>query len=106
MKDKKGLTFNERVWAATKKIPKGKVATYGLIAKMIGKPKSARAVGNALNKNPYAPIVPCHRVVRADGSIGGFASGPKKKIEILKKEGVAIVKNKVAPLTTYLYISR
>jgi O-6-methylguanine DNA methyltransferase len=100
------VTFNQAVWAATKKIPKGKVATYGVIAKMIRRPKASRAVGNALNKNPYAPQVPCHRVVRSDGSIGGFASGPKKKIALLTKEGVKISNNKVAPLDKFLYTGK
>ncbi len=97
------VTFSELVWQATKRIPKGKVATYAIIAKMIKKPKAARAVGNALNKNPYAPIVPCHRVVKSDGSIGGFASGPRNKISLLSKEGVTIIKNKVSPLDRFLY---
>lgn len=100
------LTFSEAVWQATKRIPKGKVASYAIIAKMIKKPKAARAVGNALNKNPYAPIVPCHRVVKSDGSIGGFASGPKKKISLLSKEGIKIVNNKVQPLEKFLYTGK
>ncbi len=100
---KSQLTFSQEVWAATKKIPKGKVATYAIIARMIKRPKSARAVGNALNANPYAPVVPCHRVVRSDGSIGGFASGPKKKITLLTHEGVKIVNGKVTPLQNYLF---
>lgn len=96
-------SFSELVWQATKRIPKGKVATYAIVAKMIKKPKAARAVGNALNKNPYAPIVPCHRVVKSDGSIGGFASGPRKKIALLATEGVIVIKNKVRPLESFLY---
>lgn len=102
-KQKEPLTFSQQVWAATKKIPKGKVATYATIAKMIKRPKSARAVGNALNANPYAPVVPCHRVVKSDGSIGGFASGPKKKVSLLTKEGVMVKKGKVIPLEKYLF---
>lgn len=100
---KSQLTFSQEVWAATKKIPKGKVATYASIAQMIKRPHSARAVGNALNANPYAPVVPCHRVVKSDGSVGGFASGPKKKIALLMAEGVVIIKDKVTPLTRYLF---
>ncbi|HWA64450.1 MAG TPA: MGMT family protein, partial [Candidatus Paceibacterota bacterium] len=57
------------------------------VAAAIGRPRAARAVGNALNKNPFAPEVPCHRVIRSDGSTGGFAFGRKKKIQLLKKEG-------------------
>ena len=71
------------------KIPKGKVKTYKQVAKAINMPKSARAVANACGKNPYSPKVPCHRVIRSDGSIGGY-SGPgglKTKKKLLKKEG-------------------
>lgn len=104
MKAKKAvLSFSQKVWAATKKIPKGKVATYAIIAKMIKCPKSARAIGNALNANPFAPVVPCHRVIRSDGSIGGFASGSNKKIVLLTREGITIVKGKVVPLQKYLF---
>lgn len=68
-------------------IPKGKTMTYAQVAAAIGNPKAVRAVGNALNKNPFAPQVPCHRVIRSDGSIGGFASGSKKKRALLRSEG-------------------
>ncbi len=88
-------TFFDKVMEATRLIPKGKVTTYGRIAEFIGKPKASRAVGNALNKNPTPIIVPCHRVVRSDGSVGGFASGPKKKIELLRKECIEIKNNKI-----------
>lgn len=64
------------------------MATYKSIAKAVGSPKAYRAVGSALNKNPYAPEVPCHRVVCADGRLGGFAGGPAKKLRLLKSEGV------------------
>lgn len=101
----KNISFQEQVWQVTKKIPKGKVATYAYIAQKIGKPKSVRAVGNALNANPYAPIVPCHRVIRSDGSVGGFASGSKKKIILLTTEGVCIIKGKVTPLHKFLVTS-
>jgi O-6-methylguanine DNA methyltransferase len=87
--------FQKLVYAETEKIPRGKVSTYAAIAKNIGRPKSARAVGNALHKNPFAPKVPCHRVVRSDGKIGGFAFGGKEKIALLKKEGVTIKNGKV-----------
>lgn len=103
MSTMKGTKFQQTVWQALKKIPKGKVMTYGSLARMIKHPRSARAVGNALNVNPYAPQVPCHRVVRANGEIGGYASGPTKKIAMLKKEGVAIAKDKVTPLKKFLY---
>jgi len=95
-------TFNELCYSVLRKVPRGKVTTYGEIAKSIGKPKAARAVGNAMNKNPYSPEVPCHRVVCADGKVGGFASGTKKKIEMLEKEGIEIVEGRV-DLSRYLH---
>lgn len=81
-------SFDEKVYAACRRIPKGKVSTYALIAKISGSPKSARAVGNALNKNPDTKKTPCHRVVKSDGFAGGYALGKLKKIALLKKEGV------------------
>lgn len=90
------ITFPQQVYALTRRIPKGKVATYLNIAKKIGRAGAARAVGNALNKNPYAPQVPCHRVVRSNREVGGFASGPAKKIRLLQAEGVKIVKGRIA----------
>ena len=74
------------------KIPKGKVKTYKEVAIGIKMPKAARAVANACGKNPYAPKVPCHRVIRSDGTLGGFsaAGGIKVKKKLLKKEGFSI----------------
>tara|TARA_B100001123_G_C14774907_1_gene814194 strand:- start:332 stop:607 length:276 start_codon:yes stop_codon:yes gene_type:complete len=85
----KGTKFQIKVWKYLKTIPKGKVKTYKQVAIAINKPKSARAVANACGKNPYAPKVPCHRVIRSDGSIGGFsaAGGKKAKEKLLKLEG-------------------
>lgn len=68
-------------------IPRGRAMTYAQVARAIGKPNAMRAVGNALNRNPFAPRVPCHRVVRSDGTIGGFAHGTAKKKALLRKEG-------------------
>ena len=74
------------------KIPKGKVKTYKEVAIGIKMPKSARAVANACGKNPYYPIVPCHRVIRSDGTLGGFSApgGTKVKKKLLKKEGISL----------------
>ena len=81
------MNFQEKVYAVVKKIPKGKVMTYGEVAKKIGLPKSARAVGTVLSKN-YDPKIPCHRVIRSDGKIGNYnRGGMKSKLAILKKEG-------------------
>lgn len=88
-------TFQERVYGAAKRIPRGRVATYGIIAAAIGSPRAVRAVGNALNKNPLKEV-PCHRVVRADGSVGGFARGCAQKITLLQNEGVPMQHGKVA----------
>ena len=84
-----GTKFQIKVWKYLIKIPKGKVKTYKEVAKAIKMPKSARAVANACAKNPYAPRVPCHRVIRSDGSLGGFSApgGQKAKKKLLKKEG-------------------
>ena len=87
--------FQKAVYAATQRIPRGKVITYATIARTVGNPKAVRAVGNALNKNPNAPTVPCHRVVRSDGSLGGFARGTRAKIALLKKEGIRITHGKI-----------
>ena len=87
-------SFAEKVYAVTKQIPKGKVASYRDIAHQL-QCKAYRAVGSALNKNPRAPIVPCHRVINSNGDLGGFASGLKKKIKMLKEEGIIIEKNKI-----------
>lgn len=98
--------FQKLVYAQTKKIPRGRVSTYAAIAKSIGRPKAARAVGNALNANPFAPSVPCHRVVKSDGHLGGFAFGEKEKISILKKEGVEVKEGKIVDFQGKLFESR
>jgi len=86
--------FEEEIYKVLKKVPKGKVTTYKLIAEALGT-KAYRAVGNAMNKNPYAPEVPCHRVVDSNGHLHGFAHGLKKKAEMLRKEGINIKNNKI-----------
>jgi len=92
--------FNEKCYSLLEKVPKGKVTTYKEIANAL-KTKAYRAVGNAMNKNPHKNV-PCHRVVKSNGQVGGFASGTKKKNELLKKEGVRIVNGKIN-LNKYLY---
>ncbi len=81
-----GTKFQKRVWDYLMKIPYGKLVTYGEIAKKIGKPKAARAVGNAVGANPVPVIVPCHRVVATDG-LGGYSCGVRIKKNLLKLEG-------------------
>tara|TARA_B100001121_G_C18340835_1_gene457838 strand:- start:300 stop:575 length:276 start_codon:yes stop_codon:yes gene_type:complete len=86
----KGTKFQIKVWNYLKTIPKGQIRTYLEVAKAINKPKAVRAVANAVAKNPHAPKVPCHRVIRSDGGLGGY-SGPggiKTKKKLLKMEGI------------------
>lgn len=96
MKNQK--SFNQRCYELLKKVPAGKVTTYQDLAHALGT-RAYRAVGNAMNKNPDSFLtkgdVPCHRVVKSNGEIGGFASGPEDKIKLLKKEGVKIENGKV-----------
>ncbi|TET62238.1 MGMT family protein [Candidatus Bathyarchaeota archaeon] len=87
--------FERAVLVATFKIPKGKISTYKGIAEKIGKPHAYRAVGNALHKNPLAPIVPCHRVVKSDGGFGGEKKGAESRRNLLEKEGIPIENDRV-----------
>ena len=88
----KGTKFQLKVWNYLKTIPKGTVKTYKQVAIAIKSPKSARAVANACGKNPYAPTIPCHRVIRSDGGLGGYSGrgGIKTKLRLLKSEKVKI----------------
>jgi len=90
----KGMNFNQKVWALTARIPAGQVRTYAWIARELGS-KGYRAVGNALNRNPYAPAVPCHRVVGSNGSLTGFAGGIDRKRKLLTDEGIAMKNGRV-----------
>lgn len=95
--------FNIKVWAALNLIPRGKITTYKAIAEYLGQPRAARAVGRACNKNPGAPKIPCHRVIKSDGSLGGYRGGVKRKIELLKAEGVKVIDNKVENIKKKMY---
>ncbi len=88
----KGTKFQTKVWKYLKTIPKGQVKTYKEVAIAIKRPKSARAVANACGKNPYAPKIPCHRVIRSDGDLGGYSGrgGIKTKLRLLRSEKVDI----------------
>ena len=87
-----GTSFQIRTWRYLMKIPKGTVKTYSQVAKGIGEPLAVRAVANAIGKNPFAPKIPCHRVIRSDGSLGGYSGkgGIKTKKLLLKREGVTL----------------
>jgi len=80
--------FQRRVLLEDRKIPRGMASTYGKIAERVGQPKGARAVGSALAANPFPLLIPCHRVVRSNGDLGGFQSGPQMKKALLEMEGV------------------
>lgn len=104
MDKSKGKNFNEKVWGLLTKIPKGKVTTYGLIAKKLNS-KGYRAVGRACKINPFAPEVPCHRVVESTGKIGNYSGsgGTKAKIRLLTGEGIEIKNNRIENFEKVLY---
>ncbi len=91
-KDYKGTKFQKKVWKYLKNIKKGSLKTYKQVAIGINHPKSARAVANAVGKNPFAPHIPCHRVIRSDGRLGGYSGkgGIKTKKKLLKREGIIL----------------
>ena len=97
MKHGKQSSFSDSVYEFTSMVPEGKVTTYGALAKAMGNPRAVRATGNALRANPSAPFVPCHRVVRSDGTVGGYGGQPssRKKQRMLAKEGVVVVGGKI-----------
>ena len=88
----KGTKFQVKVWKYLKKIPVGSTKTYSQVAKAIGMPLAVRAVANAIAKNPYPPKIPCHRIIRSNGSLGGYSAkgGLKTKKKLLKKEGIIV----------------
>ena len=96
--------FQEAVYKALEKIPKGRVTTYGAIARYLGS-NAVRAVGTAVGKNPCAPTVPCHRVVPADGSIGNYSGegGVERKTELLRQEGVHVEKGRITDFEERVY---
>ena len=103
--------FQTQVYEAVKRIPRGKVATYASVAGRVGC-RSCRAVGQALRRNPFAPVVPCHRVIASDMSLGGFngqRSGPElgRKLKLLRREGVTFQAGKLAdPRRIYAFPTR
>jgi O-6-methylguanine DNA methyltransferase len=103
--DKYGTEFQQAVWRALLQIPEGKVTSYGEVARVIGRPGAVRAVRSAVGKNPFAPEVPCHRVVPADGRIGHYSGGEgtSTKIALLKKEGVQVREGRIVDFQERLY---
>ncbi len=89
--DLEGRTpFQMKVWAVLQTIPYGRVRSYGWVARKVGKPRAARAVGAACGANPVPLLVPCHRVVASDGSLGGFSGGLSNKKRLLRLEGIRV----------------
>lgn len=104
MRMKQVTPFQQKVYTLLQKVPKGKVTTYKEIGKVLrGRGQIYRAVGNALNKNPFAPAVPCHRVVSSDGFLGGFTHGTEAKIKLLKKEGIDVMDGKIVEFEKRLW---
>lgn len=101
------MDFREKVYEQLRKVPKGKVTTYKELAKAVGT-RAYRAVGMAMRTNPYAPEVPCHRVVKSNGELGGFMGKMKgeeiaKKIKLLKSEGVEVKDGRIVGFSQVLY---
>ena len=94
--DIRGTAFQARVWRALQKIPLGKTATYAEIAAALGEPKAVRAVAQACAANKLALLVPCHRVVRSDGGLGGYRWGPERKRALLDRELAAVAPDEAA----------
>lgn len=89
-----GTPFQKKVWGIIQQIPYGKVQSYQWIAEQIGKPKAVRAVGNAVGRNPVSIFIPCHRVIRSNGALGGYGGGLERKRQLLAIEGHDIEKFK------------
>jgi len=96
------MNFNEQVLELCKKIPRGKITTYKILAEALNT-KAYRAVGNALKKNKHPDIIPCFKVVKTNGEIGGFATGTKHKIKLLQEEGIELKNNKIVDFEKRLY---
>ena len=97
------MNFNQQCYKLLSQIPKGKISTYKQIAKILNT-KAYRAVGNAMANNPKPIIVPCHRVIKSNGLIGGYALGIKKKISILKNGGITIKKGEIVNYKKYIHL--
>jgi len=97
------LNLDEKVYKKLLQVPKGKITTYGELAKAIGLQNGQRAIGKIMNKNPYPVIIPCHRVVSSNGSIGGYAFGQDVKTNMLIKEGIKIHNGKILDFGKIIY---
>jgi len=94
--------FERAVLFLVKKIKRGKITTYKIIAEKLGRPEASRAVGRALNKNPFPIRIPCHRVIKSDGTLGGYKGGLRKKAVLLGREGIPVKNNKIVNFRKFL----
>ena len=99
LKRRAPTAFEQRVYAVVRRIPRGQVRAYQWVAARLGQPRLARAVGQALHRNPDPARTPCHRVIRADGSLGGYAWGPARKRRLLRREADRSVDSRRRPGT-------
>ena len=89
------MSLDKKIYKKLLEVPKGKITTYGELAKAVGLKNGQRAVGKIMNKNPYPVIIPCHRVIKSDGKIGGYAYGEEIKSNMLAREGIVIKNGKI-----------
>jgi len=97
------LNLAQRVYKKLLQVPDGKITTYGELAKAVGLKNGQRVIGRIMNKNPYPVIVPCHRVVKSDGKVGGYLYGSDVKTNLLTQEGIEIKNGKILDLEKRLY---
>jgi len=97
------LNLDEKVYKKLLQVPKWKITTYGELARAVGLQNGQRAIGKIMNKNPYPVIIPCHRVVRSNGTVGGYAFGQDVKINMLTKEGIKIHNRKILDFGKIIY---
>ncbi len=97
------MNLDKKIYKKLLEVPKGKITTYGELAKAVGLKNGQRAVGKIMNKNPYPVIIPCHRVVKSDGKVGGYAYGEEIKSDMLTREGIVIHNGKILDLENKIY---
>jgi methylated-DNA-[protein]-cysteine S-methyltransferase len=97
------MKLDKKIYKKLLEVPEGKITTYGELAKAVGMRNGQRAIGKIMNKNPYPVIIPCHRVVKSDGKVGGYAYGQDVKINMLLKEGVRIKDDKILDWENTVY---
>jgi len=97
------LNLEQKIYKKLLEVPKGKITTYGELAKAVGLKNGQRVVGKIMNKNPYPVIIPCHRVIMSTGKIGGYAFGEHIKIKLLNDEGIKIKNGKILDLENRVY---